>query len=182
MYCLSCREHTDTVNPEVISKGNRHRLTGGCATCGRKKGQFVGAGFLSEMGKKAFKTTANALRKKAPNVRKLKLGEFHYGNHNFTGPGTRIDLPEVQQFPPYNQIDACSRTHDMEFSRAFRIKNKAKREAAIRRADKKVIACYEQHPHADGYEAASLGINSKMAVEDVSPALAAFLLGNLRGR
>ena len=39
----------------------------------------------------------------------LQLGEFHYGQHNYLGPGT--DLARDKQ--PFNAVDALAREHDL---------------------------------------------------------------------
>lgn len=101
-------------------------------------------------------------------IRYLERGEFHLPNHNFTGPGTKISKPYVRDFAPYNAIDACSKTHDIRYAKAFRARGE-KRRSIIRDADKKVLECYSNHPNEDGYRLAKTGINSKMLLEDVSP-------------
>ena len=76
----------------------------------------------SQLHHSVFKNVSNAQRFVAKNIsgdtkpiRYLKNGETHAPLHNFTGPGTRIDLPEVRNFKPYNGIDACSKIHDFQF-------------------------------------------------------------------
>lgn len=185
---MSCKKLTDTNNMVLIKlKNNKHRLAGKCELCKNKKSQFVGEGFftniLSKIGKKAFQQIANFMRKPFnEKTRPLLLGEFHYGKHNFTGPGTRVDLPEVKNFKPYNNIDNCSRTHDLDFLRIFEMKDTKKREKAIRKADKKAIKCYQKYPNEDGFLAGMIGLNSKIGIENVSPQFAKFLLGKLKGR
>jgi hypothetical protein len=71
-----------------------------------------------------FRTIANAFRANNPLSRPLEPGEFHYGYHNYTGPGTRIDLHPNS--PPINHIDEASRIHDIEYGDAERIKTKCK--------------------------------------------------------
>jgi hypothetical protein len=42
IYCVKCRDATDTKSEKLVTtKKGRHRLTGICATCGTKKGMFV---------------------------------------------------------------------------------------------------------------------------------------------
>jgi hypothetical protein len=91
--------------------------------------------------------------------RKLLDGEKHYGCHNFTGPGTRIDLPEVKNFKPYNNIDACSKQHDIDYM------NNKGNPAGIHEADKKALACYDRYSNENGYIAARAGIGIKAAAE-----------------
>ena len=122
--------------------------------------------YLSNAQRFVSKNTGN----KRP-IRYLKRGEIHVKNHGFTGPGSRIDLPEVRNFPPYNNIDACSKVHDLEFDRIFKMPQGMARKRAIRTADKKAIECYSKYPNEEGYRLAKGGINFKMAAEDLAPEL-----------
>ena len=103
---------------------------------------------------KIFQYTSNAQRFVSKNIkgdnrpiRYLKENEIHLPNHNFTGPGTRIDLPEVRNFKPYNNIDACSKVHDIEFNEIFKMPLGKERSEKIREADRKVLACYDKYPN-----------------------------------
>ena len=133
---------------------------------------------------KIFQYTSNAQRYVSKNItrdprpiRYLKSGEMHLMNHNFTGPGTRVDLPEVKNHAPYNNIDACSKVHDLEFHRIFKMPLGQARSEAIRAADKKVLECYDRYPSESGYRLASTGINSKIRLEDLSPAIFDQIMG-----
>lgn len=113
--------------------------------------------------------------------RKLKDGEYHLGCHNFTGPGTRIDLNEVKNFKPYNDIDACSKQHDIDYLNASELPDDL-RMKKIRSADKKVIECYDQFKNESGYNPAKLGINSKMSFENSLPILTKSIIPNYVGK
>lgn len=120
---------------------------------------------------KAFQYLANRYRKSNCNgkARQLYDGEINLGCHNFTGPGTRIDIPSVLNYPPYNDIDNCSRLHDIAYGKADLEKNLTKKREIIRRADEVAIKCYNQFPNESGYFAAKSGINGKMSLENVFP-------------
>lgn len=124
----------------------------------------LGAGSFSS---KLFQKAANYYRKNfcQGKSRPLKDGEYHLGCHNFTGPGTRIDLPEVLNYKPYNNIDACSKQHDIDYTNANGDPN------LIREADKKAIICYDKYKNESGYTAARNGINNKMKIENIMPQL-----------
>ena len=133
---------------------------------------------------KIFQYTSNAQRFVSKNIKRnprpiryLKEGEIHLMNHSFTGPGTRIDLPEVRNFKPYNGIDACSKTHDIEFNEIFKMPLGKERSEKIRQADLKVLECYDKHPNDSGYTLAKAGINSKIKLEDLSPSLFDQIMG-----
>ena len=133
---------------------------------------------------KAFMYTSNAHRFYEKNsrgntkpIRYLKEGEIHVPLHGFTGPGTRIDLPEVRNFKPYNNIDACSKTHDLAFEKLFKMPLGKERSEGIRKADKEALECYSKYPSEAGYQLAYNGINSKIALENISPMLFDKLMG-----
>ena len=133
---------------------------------------------------KIFQTVSNAQRFVSKNIKRnprpiryLKEGEIHAMNHNFTGPGTRIDLPEVRNHKPYNGIDACSKVHDIEFNEIFKMPLGKERSEKIRQADRKVLACYDKYPNDSGYRLGKLGINSKIKIEDLSPAIFNQIMG-----
>ena len=133
---------------------------------------------------KIFQYTSNAQRFVSKNIKRnnrpiryLKEGEVHLMNHNFTGPGTRIDLAEVRNFQPYNNIDACSKVHDIEFDEIFKMPLGKERSEKIREADRKVLNCYDKYPNESGYTLAKTGINSKIRLEDLSPALFDKIMG-----
>lgn len=133
---------------------------------------------------KIFQYTSNAQRFVSKNITKnprpiryLKEGEIHAMNHNFTGPGTRIDLPEVRNFKPYNGIDACSKVHDIEFNEIFKLPLGRERSEKIRQADRKALECYSKYKNQSGYTLASGGINSKIKLENLSPAIFDKIMG-----
>ena len=129
-------------------------------------------------GSGPYQTAANIYRKFFCNgkARSLLDGEYHYGCHSFTGPGTRIDLSEVRNFKPYNNIDACSKQHDIDYLNAHGDPN------LIRKADIDVVNCYNKYPNDNGYNVAKLGINSKMKLEDALPLLSKAIAPNYFGR
>jgi hypothetical protein len=137
-------------------------------------------GFLGSIAKSLFMRVANYYRRNYCNgkARPLYPGEYHLGCHNFTGPGTRIDLPEVRNYAPYNDIDACSRQHDLDYYNAFKLPD-AEKKKLIREADHRVIECYNKYPNESGYNASKLGINSKMGLENVIPIVARSVLGKI---
>jgi|SRR5580693_381860 hypothetical protein len=142
----------------------------------RKLEKMTGGNFF-------FRKIANLYRRNYCNgkARQLKDGEYHLGCHNFTGPGTRIDLPEVANYPPYNDIDNCSKQHDLDYLEASE-KDAETRARMIRDADRRVIECYQRYPNESGYKAALLGINSKMKLEDVIPILMKSITPNYFGK
>ena len=152
---------------------------------------IYGAGFFSklkDLGVKAFKKVkdmfpkstkelfqhaANSYRKLygKNTTRMLYPGEFHYGLHNYTGPGTRIDLPNVRNAIPYNNIDNASRTHDIEYMEAMQNPDPVQRALLVQAADQKAINEYNKYPNENGYRAAVNGILSKWRLEQLYSAI-----------
>lgn len=113
--------------------------------------------------KDSFRTIANFVRSHNPLSRPLEPGEFHYGYHNYTGPGTRIDLhPNA---PVINHIDAASRIHDIDYEQAEKLNNPVVRAKKIQDADARAIREYSKYPKEDGYKPAILGIAGKWGAE-----------------
>lgn len=140
--------------------------------------------FLYDNRAKVFQGVSNAQRFVEKNlkgnprpIRFLQEGEVHLGLHNYTGPGTRVDQAAVRNFKPYNEIDACSRTHDLQFDKIFKMPLGRERSEQIRAADREALACYERHKGADGYRLASAGINTKISLEDLSPTIFDKIMG-----
>ena len=138
---------------------------------------------LYENRARIFQVTSNAQRfvskrrgNKKP-IRYLEKGEIHLPNHNFTGPGTKIDQERVRNHLPYNDIDACSKIHDVEFDRLFKLSLGKERSEGIRKADREALACYAQHKGQEGYRLAYGGINTKILLEDLDPSLFDKLMG-----
>ncbi len=103
MYCVKCRERTETLNAEkVTTRNGRLMQRGVCAVCGKVKTQFIksGSGLFNTM------------------VSKLPI-ELHLPGHNFTGPGTRLDRRlNPDRTPkdwskPINRVDTASYHHDL---------------------------------------------------------------------
>lgn len=131
----------------------------------------------------AFKNISNAQRFVSKNIlrdpnpiRYLDRGELHLPNHAYSGPLT--NLKKYRNFPPYNNIDACSREHDLDYEEAFEYpEGSEERRKLIREADNEVMECYDRYKNEDGYRIAKMGVNLKTKVEDVSPALFNMIMG-----
>lgn len=125
------------------------------------------AGFLPGFAKRALAGVLNTGRWMFCNgrARQLQPGEYHYGCHNFTGPGTAIAQPSVAAFAPYNGIDTCSRQHDLDYAQAHG------NATAIHQADSRALTCYNQYKTHSGYLPAFLGIGAKHAAERLASAV-----------
>ena len=89
MYCLRCKTKTETKDVQnVTSKNNRPMLRGICSVCGKTKTQFVKG---SQQGGDLVSSLNSLTSSISLPWTKFK-GEMHLPSHNFTGPGTRLDL------------------------------------------------------------------------------------------
>ena len=86
MYCVKCRKPTET--EYGLSKNGRHMKRGNCAVCGIVKSQFVKATVKGG----DIVSSLNSLTKNSRLLGQKFPGELHLPGHNFTGPGTLLDL------------------------------------------------------------------------------------------
>jgi hypothetical protein len=107
MYCVKCKQITDTADTQTVTvKNGRMMKRGKCAVCGKIKTQFVknGGSILNSV------------------INKLPF-ELHLPGHNFTGPGTRLDKRlNADETPkdwsmPVNRVDNASYHHDLCYAK-----------------------------------------------------------------
>lgn len=109
MYCVKCKQKTDTVNiSHVVSKNNRQMMKGICAVCGSKKSMFV-------KNVQGGNIDIHALIGKLPKPEK----GWTLPKHKYTGPWNPLhkqldekDNPRPGQ-EPYNQVDGIAMRHDI---------------------------------------------------------------------
>lgn len=136
------------------------------------KGNFIGDAndkrFGSSIATAMYQKLANAYRRVScsDKARPLKEGEMHPKCWNFCGPGTRIDLDEVRNYPPYDNIDSVCKTHDIDYHEAL---GKPDKEQLIRQADNKMLNSLEQYKSEPGYNLARLAIQGKVSAENLLP-------------
>ena len=106
MYCLRCKQNTDTDAIQfVITKNGRNMKRGTCRVCRMIKTQFVkqdavGGGIMNRI------------------INKLPF-EMHLPGHNFTGPGTNLskrlneDGSPKAWSKPINRVDEAAYHHDV---------------------------------------------------------------------
>ncbi len=137
MYCVRCRQSTETNDIEyLISKNGRNMKRGKCAVCGSVKTQFVksnAAALANEVMPAALTSKASSggdlVNSLNSITSKFKLpgqkfkGEMHLPGHNFTGPGTRLDLrlnPDntpKEWSMPVDRVDDAAYRHDLSYSK-----------------------------------------------------------------
>lgn len=132
------------------------------------KNYNLGGSFFTD----TYQFLENKYRKKYCNnkSRPLLKGEIHPLCANFEGPGTRIDLPEVRNYPPYNDVDAAARQHDIDYYEASLLTNQLEKEHKIREADNKFLKRIEPFKNEEPYYSiGKLGIQGKVAAENLLP-------------
>ncbi len=114
-------------------------------------------------------------------TRKLLPGELHPGCASYCGPGTRIDLPEVRNFPPYNDVDAICREHDLNYEHSSKL---PQQEAEIyrRKSDNWMMEQLKKFPQQELHDLAKATISGKVAVEDLVPRWARWIAPRHTGR
>lgn len=140
--------------------------------------------------KNIYKVMTNQLTKNNKKSRPLYYGEMHpttfsngqFAHSNFLGPGTRIDLPEVRNFPPYNPADAAAKIHDITYEEIQKLYDKkkitaAERERMIREADFVLIDELRKLSPMEFRDAGLLGMSTKVKLEDLAPSLVRTIAG-----
>jgi hypothetical protein len=127
---------------------------------------------LKKLGNGLYQDIANVYRRNACDgkARDLLDGELHPLCNNFLGPGTRIDLPEVLNYPPYSKVDNCARDHDIAYLEAWD-KPKKEKENLIKKADDIFLDCIENVKNDDypSYLLGKAGIKTRRLIEENTP-------------
>ena len=105
MYCIKCKNTTDTSDVQfVVSRNGRNMTRGTCVICETTKTQFIKA----QKGESLLNEVINNLPV-----------EMHLPGHNFTGPGTKLkkrlnpDLTPKKWSKPVNRVDRAAYHHDI---------------------------------------------------------------------
>ncbi len=108
---------------------------------------------------KLYQKAANLYRSiYYPTSRKLLEYELHPYGANYLGPGTRVDLDYVRNYPPSSPVDDCARTHDIEYYNIKRSNRSPEDKArAIQDSDIKAIDCFTRRYNTDP-QLAKLGL------------------------
>jgi len=117
MYCVRCRDNTETIGLEVVrTKNNRTAQSGTCSVCGTRKFKFVKGVSGGDLV-----TGLNSFTKGIRLPGERYAGEIHLPGMNFMGPCTRLDLrlnPNGTPKPdsmPIDRVDEAAYRHDMAY-------------------------------------------------------------------
>lgn len=140
---------------------------------------ILGGSFFTD----TFQYLENQYRKRYCHgrARPLLKGEIHPLCANFEGPGTRIDIPEVFNYPPYDHVDAAAKQHDFDYFLASKLPEHEK-ERAIRIADENFLREISKYPNEEPYYSiGKLGIQGKNAAENLAPQFVKYIAPNYFG-
>jgi len=117
MYCVKCKDKTETVDVQnAVTKNNRPMLRGKCVACGTTKTQFIKMSSGGDLVSSLNSVTG-----------KIKLpwtkfpGEMHIPGMNFAGPGTNLDerLTSTGAYKewskPVDRVDNAAYHHDLAY-------------------------------------------------------------------
>ena len=122
MYCVKCKKQTETRDAQyVVTNNGRSMLRGVCVVCRKTKTQFVKASAaVAQGGDLVSSLNAATSNIKLPWAK--FQGELHLPGHQFTGPGTRLDLRlNPNETPkdwskPINRVDSAAYVHDLAYN------------------------------------------------------------------
>lgn len=125
MYCLRCKQHTNTLNEGIdTTRNGRPTKKGMCVVCGAKKSQFLPS---------ATQRSGGSLLNAALN--KLPLPEMHVRlpggvqsevvpggtfvdteKYSYCGPFTKLDRRLSQGYRGVNELDRACLNHDVAYA------------------------------------------------------------------
>ena len=117
MYCLRCKQNTESKNIEkATSKNNRKMLKSICSVCGCKKSRFIkndrsGTGIGDTIIKAIGKV--GELHLPASKGEYVPNGSFNNQlNYSYCGPGTKYDQRVKEGYQGINELDSMCKLHD----------------------------------------------------------------------
>jgi hypothetical protein len=116
MYCLKCKEKTETIDIiQVTTKNNRRMLKGICSVCGSKKSQFVahdatGGGFSLNSFVNNLPIELHQFAERGEDV---PGGSFNnQQKYSYCGPGTKYEQRVREGYKGINELDSMCKLHD----------------------------------------------------------------------
>lgn len=113
MYCVKCKNKTETISTsQIMSKNNRPMLRGICNECGSKKSTFI----KYMQGKGLLNTALQympELHLPASQGEYVPNGSFNnLTKYSYCGPGTRYDQRNREGYQGINELDRMCKLHD----------------------------------------------------------------------
>ena len=145
MYCVKCKQKTDSVNiEEVISNNNRRMLKSICSVCGNKKSQFVkNTPGGRTRGKGIGDSIINAIGKVGELHLPATKGEYvpngsfnNLQKYSYCGPGTKYEQRNKEGYQGINELDRACKLHDQYYNENHDIESRNISDTALaHRAD-----------------------------------------------
>ena len=117
MYCVKCKQKTDSLNvTEVTSKNKRRMLKGVCISCGSKKSQFTKKYFRNPISGKGISDVIGKigeLHLPASEGEDVPNGSFNnLYKYSYCGPGTKYEQRDKEGYKGINELDRMCKLHD----------------------------------------------------------------------
>ena len=120
MYCVKCKQKTESTNiTEVITKNNRNMLKSICSICRSKKSQFV----KNTIGKGIGDSIINAVGKVGELHLPASKGEYvpngsfnNLQKYSYCGPGTKYEQRNKEGYQGINELDRMCKLHDQFYN------------------------------------------------------------------
>ena len=120
MYCLKCKQNTQSKNiTEFITKNNRRMIKSICSNCGNKKSQFI----QSVVGNGIGDTIIKAIGKVGELHLPATKGEFvpngsfnNLQKYSYCGPGTQYEQRVREGYQGINELDSNCKRHDQFYN------------------------------------------------------------------
>ena len=120
MYCLKCKQNTQSKNiTEVSTKNNRRMIKSICCNCGNKKSQFI----QSVVGNGIGDTIIKAIGKVGELHLPATKGEFvpngsfnNLQKYSYCGPGTQYEHRVREGYQGINELDSNCKRHDQFYN------------------------------------------------------------------
>jgi len=140
MYCVKCKQKTESINiEEVISKNNRRMLKSICSICGSKKFQFTKMTSDSEIaGEGIGDSIINAIGKVGELHLPATKGEYvpngsfnNLQKYSYCGPGTKYEQRNKEGYQGINELDSMCKLHDQFYNENYDTESRNISDAAL---------------------------------------------------
>jgi hypothetical protein len=116
MYCVKCKQKTESESiEEVTSKNHRRMVRSICSICGSKKCQFI----KNVSGKGFGDSVINAIGKLGELHLPADRGEYvpngsfnNLQKYSYCGPGTKYEQRNREGYQGINELDSMCKLHD----------------------------------------------------------------------
>ena len=121
IYCLKCKQRTESINiQERLSTNNRRMIVAECQVCGRNKSQFIsmksGQGVFNNV-LSAVGNTLGEMHLPSSRGEYISNGSFNnQKNYSYCGPGTKYEERNREGYKGINELDSMCKLHDQFYN------------------------------------------------------------------